>query len=129
MRELRLLDLGLILETEEHNHDDMCSLAEMIKSMGFWTVPIAVEHSKFAIMDGHHRYNAAKKLGLKRIPCILMDYERSGVTLQSWRPEINVSVKDVFMMISEGKKYPHKTTRHIFQPSIDEINISLDLLY
>ena len=81
----------------------MCSLAEMINSMGFWTVPIAVEHSKFAIMDGHHRYNAAKKLGLKRIPCVLMDYERSGVTLQSWRPEINVSVEDVFMMISEGR--------------------------
>ena len=129
MRELRLLDLRIILETEEHDYDDMCNLAESITNLGFWIVPIVVEYSTFAIMDGHHRFNAAKKLGLKRIPCILMDYKRSGVTLLSWRPEINISVKDIFLMISEGKKYPYKTTRHIFNPSIDEIKIPLDLLF
>ena len=65
MRELRLLDLRIILETEEHDYDDMCNLAESITNLGFWIVPIVVEYSTFAIMDGHHRFNAAKKLGLK----------------------------------------------------------------
>ena len=129
MRELRLLDLSEICETEEHSSDDVCSLTESILNSGFWTIPIAVEYSTFAIMDGHHRFNAAKKMGLKKIPCVLMDYKKSGVTLQSWRPEIGVSVTDIFFMISKSRKYPLKTTRHIFNPSVDEVNIPLDLLF
>ena len=128
MRELRLLDLREICETEEHKADDVCSLAESILNLGFWTIPIAVEYSTFAIMDGHHRFNAAKKMGLKRVPCVLMDYKKSGVTLQSWRPEIGVSVTDIFFMISESKKYPLKTTRHIFDPPVDEVKIPIAML-
>lgn len=129
MRELRLLDLREICETEEHSADDVCSLSESIFKSGFWTIPIAVEYATFAIMDGHHRFNAAKKIGLKRVPCVLMDYKKSGITLQSWRPEIGVSVSDILLMISERKKYPPKTTRHIFNPSVDEVNIPLNLLF
>ena len=129
MRELRLLNLREICETEEHCADVVCSLAESILNLGFWTVPIAVEYSTFAIMDGHHRFNAAKNMGLKRVPCVLMDYKISGVTLQSWRPEIGVSVADIFLMISQSNKYPLKTTRHIFNPPVDEVNIPLDLLF
>jgi len=129
MRELRLLDLKEICETEEHSAKDVYSLAESILKLGFWTIPIAVENSTFAIMDGHHRFNAAKRMGLKRVPCVLMDYKTSGVTLLSWRPEIGVSVTDIFLMISESKKYPLKTTRHIFHPPVDEVSIPLDLLF
>ena len=80
-------------------------------------------------MDGHHRFNAAKLLDLARVPCILMDYKKSGVTLKSWRSEWVVAVDDIFLMVKEAKKFPIKTTRHLFSPSIKEINIPLDLLY
>lgn len=128
MRELRLLNLGEICETEEHSTDAVCSLAESILNLGFWTIPIAVEYSTFAIMDGHHRFNAAKKMGLKRAPCVLMDYKNSGVTLQSWRAGIDVSVKDILYMITKSKKYPFKTTRHIFDPPVGEVNIPISIL-
>jgi hypothetical protein len=55
--------------------------------------------------------------------------QKNGVTLQSWRPEIGVSIMHIFFMISESKKYLRKTTRHIFHPSVDEVNIPLDLLF
>jgi len=35
---------------------------------------------------------------------VLVGYKTSGVTLLSWRPEISVSVTDIFFMISERKK-------------------------
>ena len=79
MRELRLLDLREICETEEHSADDVCSLAESILNLGFWTIPIAVEYSTFSIMDGHHRFNAAKKMGLKRVPCYLKERKISAL--------------------------------------------------
>lgn len=128
-RELRLLGLDQIQETEEHDPTRAHQLADAIKEFGFWTVPIAIEHFTLAIMDGHHRFSAAKLLNLARVPCILMNYEESGVTLQSWRSEWDVAIDDIFLMIKESKKFPIKTTRHLFNPAIKEIRIPLELLY
>jgi len=129
MRELKLLRLDRLRETEEHDSVRAKQLADAIFEFGFWTVPIAIEHSTFAIMDGHHRFNAAKLLNLARAPCVLMDYEKSGITLQSWRNEWEVAVDDIFLMLEEGKKFPIKTTRHLFNPSVKEISLPLSLLY
>ena len=129
MRELKLLSLDRIQETEEHDFIRANQLADTIRELGFWTVPIAIEHSMLAIMDGHHRFNAAKLLNLARVPCVLMDYKKSGVTLRSWRSDWEVDVADIFLMVKTFKKLPIKTTRHLFNPSIKEIKIPLDLLY
>jgi len=129
MRELKLLSLDRIQETEEHDFIRANQLADTIRELGFWTVPIAIEHSMLAIMDGHHRFKAAKLLNLARVPCVLMDYGKSGVTLQSWRSDWDIDVDDIFLMLKEGKKFPIKTTRHLFSPSIKEIKIPLDLLF
>jgi len=128
MRELKLLSLDRLRETEEHDSTRAKQLADAIFELGFWTVPIVIEHSMFAIMDGHHRFNAAKLLNLARVPCVLMDYEKSGITLQSWRSEWEVTVDDIFLMLEERKKFPIKTTRHLFNPSVKEINLPLSLL-
>jgi hypothetical protein len=129
MRELKLLSLDRIQETEEHDFIRANQLADAIRELGFWTVPIAIEHSMLAIMDGHHRFNAAKLLNLARVPCVLMDYEKSGVTLRSWRSDWDFGVADIFLMVKTFKKFPIKTTRHLFNPAITEIKIPLDLLY
>jgi len=129
MRELELVSLDRIQETEEHDLILAIRLAETIFELGIWTVPIAIEQSTYAVMDGHHRLNAAKLLNLARVPCILMDYQKSGVVLHSWRNEFDISVTDIFMMIRNNKKYPLKTTRHLFNPSIQEVSIPLSLLY
>jgi L-serine kinase (ADP) len=129
MRELELVSLDRIQETEEHDSILAIQLAETIFELGLWTVPIAIEQSTYAVMDGHHRLYAAKLLNFKRVPCILMDYQQSGVVLRSWRKDFDISVTDIFMMIKNNKKYPLKTTRHLFNPSIQEISIPLSLLY
>ena len=129
MRELKLLSLDRIQETEEHDFIRANQLADAIRELGFWTVPIAIEHSMLAIMDGHHRFNAAKLLNLARVPCVLMDYEKSGVTLRSWRSDWDFGVADIFLMVKTFKKFPIKTTRHLFNPAITEIKIPLELLY
>lgn len=129
MRELKLLSLDRIQEIEEHDFIRANQLADAIREFGFWTVPIAIEYSTLAIMDGHHRFNAAKLLNLARVPCVLMDYGKSGITLQSWRSEWEITVDDIFLILEEGKKFPIKTTRHLFNPSVKEISIPLSLLY
>jgi len=129
MSELRLIKLADLIETEEHDADESSRLAKKILLEKFWTVPIVIEINTNAIMDGHHRYNAAKTIGLSRIPCIKKDYASNEVTLLSWKQGIKVTVKDVFKKIKNKNKFPMKTTRHIFNPPINEINIPIDLLY
>jgi len=80
-------------------------------------------------MDGHHRLNAAKLLSLSRVPCILMDYNKSGVVVRSWRTDRDISAANIFLMIQKNEKYPLKTTSHLFNPPIQEVEIPLSLLY
>tara|TARA_B100000780_G_scaffold278706_1_gene253263 strand:- start:1249 stop:1653 length:405 start_codon:yes stop_codon:yes gene_type:complete len=128
-REVALVGVNDLIETEEHCSEIAVELAKKIIDTGFWTVPIAVEANMMAIMDGHHRLNAAKYLGLSRVPCVVMTYENGGVSLKSWRNDVVCRVADIRSMVARLEKYPLKTTRHVFNPSIDEIKIPLELLY
>ena len=129
MRDLVLLDLVKLIETEEHDRSNVKDLTKKILKLGKWTLPIAVEYSSLSIMDGHHRFNAGKSIGLKRIPCYLLDYSSSGVSLKSWRADWDIKVSDVFKLIESGKKFPKKTTRHLFDPPLNEVSIPLALLF
>lgn len=128
-RVVALVSVNDLIETEEHCAKNAIELAEKIVKSGLWTVPIAVETSMMAVMDGHHRLNAAKYLGLTKVPCVVMTYESGGVSLKSWRPDIACSVADIRDLVASSQKYPLKTTRHVFDPSIDEVKIPLKLLY
>jgi L-serine kinase (ADP) len=129
MSELRLIKLADLIETEEHNHAESLMLAKKILLEKFWTVPIVVEINTSAIMDGHHRFNAAKTIGLSRVPCVTKDYNSHEVRLLSWRSNEKIRVIDIYKNINKKKKFPYKTTRHIFTPSIEEIKIPIELLF
>jgi site-specific DNA-methyltransferase (adenine-specific) len=53
------------------NRDAIGPVAESIKQFGF-QVPIIVDKNKI-IIAGHTRYQAAKKLGLTEVPCVIAD--------------------------------------------------------
>ena len=53
------------------NKEAVNYVAESIKEFGF-KVPIIVDKD-LTIVAGHTRYKAAKKLGMKEIPCIIAD--------------------------------------------------------
>jgi ParB-like chromosome segregation protein Spo0J len=71
-RAVASLPVNDLIETEEHCTKNAIELAEKIVKSEFWTVPIAAESSMMTIMDVHHRFNAAKYLGLARVPCVLI---------------------------------------------------------
>tara|TARA_B100000965_G_C19429979_1_gene686041 strand:+ start:408 stop:803 length:396 start_codon:yes stop_codon:yes gene_type:complete len=118
-----------LIETEEHFENKAILLAEEIKKNNIWTVPIAVEINTNAIMDGHHRFNAAKILGLRRVPCVFLSYLKDEVFLRSWSKNEDITIDEFFEVIKQNKKFPPKTTRHIFNQKIKEINLPLDFLY
>jgi hypothetical protein len=129
MYKLELIDLKDIIETEEHLHDRVIWLKGKIIEERVWRIPLILERNTLAIMDGHHRFNVAKLIGLSRVPAILLDYEQDYVILTSWRGDVYIDKNVVFDFIYKRKLFPHKTTRHIITPNPEELEIPLSFLY
>lgn len=72
---MKVFDLRLDLLNEYENNprfndEAVGKVAESIKEFGF-KVPIIIDKSN-TIIAGHTRYKAAKQLGLKKVPCMLL---------------------------------------------------------
>ena len=103
------------------------SIISEIKSYGIIRQPIIVDSRTYTILDGHHRYNAAKKLGLRRIPDDFVEYSDPSIKVLA-RRSIEVSKGDVIKMSKSGKLFPAKTTRHVLPFGIEDVNILLKRL-
>ena len=80
--------------------------------------PILVDARTKIILDGHHRCYAANRLGLRLVPCFMVDYLNDpSITVSSRRINIAVDKEIVVRMgLSEGV-FPQKTTRHKYKIS------------
>lgn len=82
--------------------------------------PIVVDKETRVILDGHHRYAACKALGMKAIPCLLVDYRSPEISVEPRRAEIPVSKEEVIRRGLEGDLYPPKTTRHLLPQRLSQ---------
>ena len=70
---------------------------------------------------------AAKRLGLARIPAVRVNY--GDVSVWSLRKEIKVSQKRVEKaVLKDGTIYPYKTVKHKFPFDVPDIHIPLEEL-
>ena len=127
--DVELVPLNQIHCTEAHNESRVAQLCSKIKTDNMWTNPIIIEKTTALIMDGHHRFAAAKQLGLSHVPCIKLDYDDQRVELSFWRDNLQPSVNDILALKGSGEVLPYKTTRHVFNPTIGNCRIKVDLLY
>ena len=123
-----LVPIAKIRPTEEINLDFADSLCSEIGARGFWTHPVLLDEEVYAVMDGHHRFAAAKKLGLRSIPAVLISYDHPGVRLESWRPDRSFTPADLRARAVSGDLLPLKSTRHVTDFPIPEVRVSLDVL-
>lgn len=115
-----------ILPNEHHYPEHVAGLADTIRQEQLWRIPIVVERTSFAVMDGHHRLAAARQLKLKYIPCLLLDYDL--VAVDASRDGYHVDPCEIMRRAKAGNLYPPKTTRHQFPSPLPVCNISVPLL-
>ena len=69
---------------EEVIPDNLETRTSKLLSKGFYK-PIIVDRESMVILDGHHKWTAAKSLGLARVPVIMIDYlVDEGVLVDVW---------------------------------------------
>lgn len=124
---ITLIDINTLKPIEDHDKNRANKLKNKILEDKYWTVPIIVENKNHMILDGHHRFEVSKKLNLKYIPAILVNY--NDVKVWSLRNEIKISVKNVSKKVNKKKQiYPYKTVKHKYEFTIPNVNYSLSEL-
>jgi choline kinase len=119
-----LVPIELLKDIEDHDKNRVEELINKIEKEEVWTQPLIVEKKYNMVLDGHHRLNAARKMKIKQLPVIYVNYE--DVEVWSLRKEYRVSPKLVKnMVIDKGSIYPYKTVKHKYNFIVDKISIPL----
>ena len=91
----------------------MEQLKDEILSDGILKMPIAVDKTTYIILDGHHRLHALKKIGCKRIPVILFDYQSPEIEVVPHRAGETVTKEMIIQTALAGRRMPPKTSKHM----------------
>lgn len=88
-----------------------------------------VDKNHLIVLDGHHRLNSCKQLGLSKIPCVFVDYlHDSKIRVTTRRKEYKITKEDVINMALSTKVFPNKTTKHYIPYRVRNLNIPLSSL-
>lgn len=124
--DIRLILIGKIHEHEAVDPVNLVLVKEKIRKTAVFKVPIIIDKHTFIVLDGHHRLQSCKELGLQKIPCILVDYLRDKtIKVFSRRPEISINKQRVIEMGLSDNVFPHKTTKHHIPKRIKNLCIPL----
>lgn len=125
-KEYELVPIDKLHEHEAINPDNLALRERDIVESG-GVVPIVADREYLVILNGHHRYNALKKMGCKLVPVHLVDYFSPDVRLELW-PESSVcklNKMDVIKMGLGRGVFPPKTTRHTFKSKFSRQRVPL----
>ena len=132
-REVTNVDIGWLKPHEKVvNQDRVTALVDAIGRWGAYRKPLLVDRDSGSILDGHHRYFAAQKLGLSKVPAALVDYlEDDSITVDLWPGDhgvTSISKQDVIDMCLSADVFPPKTSRHTFAEPLSPIFVPLEEL-
>jgi hypothetical protein len=111
--EFVFLNIEELREHEEIRPDYLEALKEEILDDGILKMPICIDRKTCIILDGHHRLQALKRLGCKKIPCVLVDYQSENISVIPWREGETITKETIVEMALSGRKMPSKTSKHM----------------
>lgn len=87
-------------------------LTRKIQKEGVWKIPIALDEQYDLVLDGQHRMEVAKELGLKWVPAVRYNY--ASIKISSLRANYSFDWEIVTERALAGNIYPYKTVKHFF---------------
>jgi L-serine kinase (ADP) len=113
-----LVPIGSLRAHEEIVERKVRKLAEELVARGVFYDPIWVARDSGVILNGHHRTAALRRLGARRVPAWLVDYDAESVHLGRWRDGPPISKAEVVDRARTGRLFPPQTTRHTITDSL-----------
>ena len=122
--EVQLVDVQSLKHIEDFDPERAKTLEAKIKAEGLWDTPVIIEKKDHLVLDGQHRMEVAKAMGLSRIPAVVVDYK--DVHVWTLRKEQKVSLPLIRRRVKENNIYPYKTVKHKFDFYLPKVEYSLD---
>jgi len=98
------VDLEILKPHEALVQDELDAFIKSVTTSGVFYKPALVALPDYFIIDGHHRWAGLKKLGAKKIPCILLEYENNpDINLETWYPLIKGSLQTAISALEEER--------------------------
>lgn len=109
---IELVPVDLLVHIEGYSAKRVAWLTQKIGEDGIWTRPIAIDEAHHLVLDGQHRTEAARRLGLRKVPVVRYAY--ASVRVWSLRPSHQFDWEIVTRRALAGEPYPYKTVKHEF---------------
>jgi len=125
-----LIAIGKLRSHEAVSSKRVRELVERIRKDGCLKNPVVADQETLVVLDGHHRVAALKRLGVKKAPVSLVDYKNGEVRVYLRQKEILMKLikEAVIQKGLSGEVFPAKTTRHLIQSRVRNINYRLKKL-
>ena len=129
--EVELVPLEVLRPHEQIIHKKVDQLERVTHRWNAYTKPLLLDRTTGTILDGHHRYHDAQRIGLLCVPCVLIDYlEDDSIELDVW-PNCGrdlISKQDVIDAALSGDLMNPKTSRHRLSDHLPPIAVPLTRL-
>ena len=126
-----LVPMEILLPHELTKPKKVDELEKMTHRWKAYVLPLVVDRNTGVILDGHHRHQVALRIGLKCLPCVLVDYQGDdSIELGVW-PNCgrdSVTKEEVVQAGLSAELFLAKTSRHRLSDHLPPISVSLDRL-
>jgi L-serine kinase (ADP) len=124
--DVQKIPLSKLRPHEEFTEGRLRALMKALKKTGVQWFPILVDKKDFIILDGHHRTEAFRRMGMKTIAAKLVDYDSPDIEVFPRRDDIPITKDIVRRKALSGSVFPHKTTKHTYPKQTKHYDINLD---
>lgn len=126
---LEVVDSARLKAHEEILEDHVRLVVAGLRKLGELRDPVVADRASGVILDGHHRHEALRRMGYRKVPVAFVDYRDPRIRVEAWREGERAATKDeVVAMTEKGRLYPPKTTRHRFPHGLPQWPVKLDAL-
>jgi len=128
---VQLIPVEVLKPHEQVIQKKVIQLEKMTMRWNAYTKPLLVDGGTGTILDGHHRFEIAKRLGLQCLPCVVVDYlEDDSIALMLWPNSDRevITKQDVIDAGMSGDLMSPKTSRHLLSDDLPPISVPLSRL-
>ncbi len=128
---VQLIPVEVLKPHEQVIQKKVDQLERMTIRWDAYTKPLLVDGATGTILDGHHRYEIARRLDLQCLPCVVVEYlDDDSITLLLWpnSDREGISKDDVIRAGLSGDLMPPKTSRHLLSDDLPPISVPLSRL-
>lgn len=109
--QIKKIEISKLNPHEQIIEENLETVLKSLKIEGKLKQPVIADEKTNVILDGHHRVKAFDILGIREIPCRLVDYSSDEITVE---PHHNgdVTKDEVIEKGLSDKLFPPKTSKH-----------------